>query len=547
MRAILASSNLRKGCRTAPQKHPGICVIVARRLRNLRGRGGLAGLNIQSSAVSSPPRVRFAPSPTGYLHVGGARTALFNWLFARRHGGVFVLRIEDTDVERSSAEMVEGILDGMRWLGLDWDEGPADRRPVRAVLSVAAARSHRAMAERLVAGGHAYYCYCTPEELKARREAAEASTAARWKYDRTCCARLSADEIAARERAQRAARRPLSTCPRARSRFDDLVHGPIEFDSAQHRRLRHPPLRRSADLSPVRRVGRCRDDDHARGARRRSHLEHAEAGAAVSGARRAGAAVRARAADPRPGQEATEQAPRRDVGDGVRAAGISARGDGEFSRAARLVARQRRSRAVHARRARGGVSTSRASAAATPCSIRRSSTGSTSSTSRGWRRRSWRCGSSRSFEAAGLWDDALSGRSARVVSSPCSSCSSRARSGSTISLEQGRFFFTEPSTYDPRRWRSICGRRGWREHLAALEPMLAGARRSFDPASIETALRGVAEARGVKAGVADSRRARGRDGPDRQPRAVRGADARRPRPVARAADRAGRLIASQPG
>src|SRR2546423_4022296 len=70
------------------------------------------------------PRVRFAPSPTGYLHVGGARTALFNWLFARRLGGVLVLRIEDTDAERSSQEMVDGILDGLRWLGLDWDEGP---------------------------------------------------------------------------------------------------------------------------------------------------------------------------------------------------------------------------------------------------------------------------------------------------------------------------------------------------------------------------------------------------------------------------------------
>jgi len=70
-------------------------------------------------------RLRFAPSPTGYLHVGGARTALFNWLLARRHGGTFVLRIEDTDVERSSEEMVTGILDGLRWLGLDWDEGPA--------------------------------------------------------------------------------------------------------------------------------------------------------------------------------------------------------------------------------------------------------------------------------------------------------------------------------------------------------------------------------------------------------------------------------------
>jgi glutamyl-tRNA synthetase len=74
-------------------------------------------------------RVRFAPSPTGYLHVGGARTALFNWLFARRHGGVFVLRIEDTDVERSQPEMVTGILDGLRWLGIDWDEGPETGGP----------------------------------------------------------------------------------------------------------------------------------------------------------------------------------------------------------------------------------------------------------------------------------------------------------------------------------------------------------------------------------------------------------------------------------
>ena len=77
-----------------------------------------------SSSSSSLPRVRFAPSPTGYLHVGGARTALFNWLFARHYGGTLILRIEDTDLERSTAEMVEGILQGMRWLGLDWDEGP---------------------------------------------------------------------------------------------------------------------------------------------------------------------------------------------------------------------------------------------------------------------------------------------------------------------------------------------------------------------------------------------------------------------------------------
>ena len=87
------------------------------------------------------PRVRFAPSPTGYLHVGGARTALFNWLFARRHGGVFVLRIEDTDAERSSAEMVDGILDGLRWLGLDWDEGPGVGGPHAPYFQSRAARS----------------------------------------------------------------------------------------------------------------------------------------------------------------------------------------------------------------------------------------------------------------------------------------------------------------------------------------------------------------------------------------------------------------------
>ena len=99
------------------------------------------------------PRVRFAPSPTGYLHVGGARTALFNWLFARRHGGVFVLRIEDTDAERSSSEMVEGILDGLRWLGLDWDEGPHIGGPHAPYFQSERLDRHRAMAERLVARG----------------------------------------------------------------------------------------------------------------------------------------------------------------------------------------------------------------------------------------------------------------------------------------------------------------------------------------------------------------------------------------------------------
>ena len=175
------------------------------------------------------PRVRFAPSPTGYLHVGGARTALFNWLFARRHGGAFVLRIEDTDVERSSSEMVDGILDGLRWLGLDWDEGPLVGGPYGPYFQSERLDRHRAMAQRLVAEGSAYYCYCTPEALNAKREAAERAGSA-WRYDRTCC-RLSPADIAAREQAgtPRAIRFRVREGATA---FDDLVHGRIEFDGA---------------------------------------------------------------------------------------------------------------------------------------------------------------------------------------------------------------------------------------------------------------------------------------------------------------------------
>jgi glutamyl-tRNA synthetase len=175
------------------------------------------------------PRVRFAPSPTGYLHVGGARTALFNWLIARKLGGVFVLRIEDTDLERSSDDMVEGILDGLRWLGLDWDEGPKIDGPYGPYFQSQRLERYRAMAADLVARGHAYYCYCTPETLKARREAAEAAGSA-WRYDRTCSA-LGADEIAAHERAG-TARAIRFRVPEGKTAFDDLVHGPIEFDGA---------------------------------------------------------------------------------------------------------------------------------------------------------------------------------------------------------------------------------------------------------------------------------------------------------------------------
>ena len=176
---------------------------------------------------SSSIRVRFAPSPTGYLHVGGARTALFNYLFARRHGGTFVLRIEDTDTERSSAEMVTGILDGLRWLGLDWDEGPEAGGAHGPYFQSQRLDRHRAAAERLVAGGHAYYCFCTPERLQAARADADARGEG-WIYDRRCLA-LRPDQIAEFEDA-RQPRAIRVRVPEGRTTFNDLVHGPISID-----------------------------------------------------------------------------------------------------------------------------------------------------------------------------------------------------------------------------------------------------------------------------------------------------------------------------
>jgi glutamyl-tRNA synthetase len=174
-------------------------------------------------------RVRFAPSPTGYLHIGGARTALFNWLFARRHGGTFVLRIEDTDAERSSWEMVSGIVDGLRWLGLDWDEGPDIGGPHAPYFQSQRIDRYRAMAGRLVAEGRAYYCYCTAETLQQKRQAAEAAGGG-WIYDRTCCA-LTPDRIAALE-AEQAPRAIRFKVPPGQTAFQDLVRGPIAFDNA---------------------------------------------------------------------------------------------------------------------------------------------------------------------------------------------------------------------------------------------------------------------------------------------------------------------------
>jgi glutamyl/glutaminyl-tRNA synthetase len=141
-------------------------------------------------------RVRFAPSPTGYVHVGNARTALFNWLFARHHGGVLVLRIEDTDVQRSKEEYERQLLEDLHWFGLDWDEGPdcgGEHAPYR--------QSERRdlyarYGQQLIDQGRAYYCFCSAEQLEAERQ--EALKAGRQPKYSGRCQKLSREEAAAR-------------------------------------------------------------------------------------------------------------------------------------------------------------------------------------------------------------------------------------------------------------------------------------------------------------------------------------------------------------
>ena len=168
-------------------------------------------------------RTRFAPSPTGFLHIGGARTALFSWAYARRHGGTFVLRIEDTDLERSTEESVKAILDGMTWLGLDWDEGPFFQMKRLAC--------YREIADRLVAQGHAYRCWATKEELDEMRERQRARGEkprydGRWRPERAKAAGLvpSAD------------RKPVirfRNPDEGEVTFNDLVKGPISVANAE--------------------------------------------------------------------------------------------------------------------------------------------------------------------------------------------------------------------------------------------------------------------------------------------------------------------------
>lgn len=202
-------------------------------------------------------RVRFAPSPTGYLHVGGARTALYNWLYARRHGGVFILRIEDTDADRSKPELETAIFESLEWLGLAWDEGPGQPGgggPFGPYRQSERQARYREVAGQLEQAGSAYPCFCAAEELQARRARAEAERRA-WKYD-GACRNLGAEEAARR----RAAGQPFALRFRVpesgTTSFDDDVFGHIEIENKD---LEDFVLTRS-DGNPTYHLGVVADD-----------------------------------------------------------------------------------------------------------------------------------------------------------------------------------------------------------------------------------------------------------------------------------------------
>jgi glutamyl-tRNA synthetase len=419
-------------------------------------------------------RVRFAPSPTGYLHIGGARTALFNWLFARRHGGVFVLRIEDTDVERSSAEMIDGILDAMRWLGLDWDEGPGAGGAYGPYFQSERLERYRAMADRLVADGRAYYCYCSENPC--------------------VCRALTPDDIAARER-DRTPRAIRFRVPAGTMRFDDLVHGPIEFDGANIedfvilRSDGHPTYQLSvvSDDVEMRITHVVRGDDHVSNTPKQILLYQA-----------VGADVPQFAHVPlilgpdkkrlskRHGATSVMEYARQGVlpeamVNMLALLGWSPGGDRELFARDELVA------AFDL----GGIGS--ANAVFNPEKldwfnqqhIMRLDSGELARRVRPW------------LEAAGLWDDAYLADRSTWFAAVLDLLKPRVRRLGDFAA-QGRIFFARDIEYEEAALAKHVRVAGMREHLTALDAALA-ALPAFDPALIEAAVRTTAEARGVKA------------------------------------------------
>ncbi|PYR03857.1 MAG: glutamate--tRNA ligase [Acidobacteria bacterium] len=448
------------------------------------------------------PRVRFAPSPTGHLHVGGARTALFNWLFARRLGGVFVLRIEDTDAERSSEDMIDGILDGLRWLGLDWDEGPKVGGPCAPYFQSGRLDRHRAMAEQLVRQGSAYYCYCTNDTLKAKRDAAQrargaaargASDPSAWRYDRSCCA-LTAEEIISRERdgLPRAIRFRV---PEGTTRFDDLVHGPIEFDGANIedfvllRSDGHPTYQLSvvSDDVEMKITHVVRGDDHISNTPKQILLYRA-VGAEVPRFAHVPLILgpdKKRLSKRHGATSVTEYARQGYLPEAMfnflALLGWSPGDDRELFTRDSLVA------AFSLEGISGG------NAVFNPEKLdwfnqqhlMRLATGELAVRLK------------TSFEGAGLWSDSyLADRRAWFLA-VLELLKPRAKRLDDF-VVQGGFFFSDTIEYDPAAVDTHLRAAGVEDHLAALDAALT-ALETFDPASTEAALRAVAEARGVKA------------------------------------------------
>ena len=438
-------------------------------------------------------RVRFAPSPTGYLHVGGARTALFNWLYARRLGGVFVLRIEDTDVERSSTEMVEGILDGMRWLGLDWDEGPLVGGPYGPYFQSERIERYRAMAEDLVAREKAYYCYCTPEELKARRERVEAADGS-WKYDRLCC-RLTDEQVAVFERDKRP-RAVRFRVPDAATRFDDLIHGPITFDGANIedfvilRSDGHPTYHLSvvSDDVEMKISHVVRGDDHISNTPKQVLLYQA-----------VGAPVPAFAHVPlilgpdkkrlskRHGATSVMEYAKQGYLPEAMVNFLALLGWSPGSGDRELFTREELAAVFDLRGISGGSAVFNSEKLdwfnqqhmfkLAPEELAR-------------RLRPW-------FEHAGLWDDAFLGAKHAWFFSVLELLKPRAKRLDEFA-NLGRYFFADAVEYDQAAVEKHLKAEGMAEQLNALDAAFA-AQQTFDPASLETTLRAVAETRGVKA------------------------------------------------
>lgn len=180
----------------------------------------------------SKVRVRFAPSPTGYLHIGGARTALFNWLFARKNGGKLILRIEDTDIERLKADSVNQIITSLKWLGIDWDEGPEVGGEFGPYAQTERLDIYREYAEQLLKEGKAYRCFCTTEQLEAEREKQKAAKQP-FRYARTC-RDLSEDECQKRIAAGEKYSLRLKIPAEGNIVVHDLIHGDVNFDLTQY-------------------------------------------------------------------------------------------------------------------------------------------------------------------------------------------------------------------------------------------------------------------------------------------------------------------------